>query len=182
MMLQDELYHVLIKNYERYPLMRLTDYYKLIHQAIFGPKHFSSKPDKEEFLNYLENELKDISFNEETKLIEYIGHGFYRVDLKVVISKRISKEVLIDGFYKTMLLDLGNKENRLTLMNHSLHTLKSFLKEQSLLDYLSEFDEFITELKQKNYPAVHHSEIYVSHYHPHYRVIHQNFLDIEHLK
>lgn len=181
-MLQDELYHVLLKHYEKYPLMTFIDYYKLIYQAVFGPKHFSSKPSKEELANYLEYELGNISFNEETELIEYIGYGFYRVDLKGVISKRISKEMLIDGFYMSMLMELGGQENRFKLMDHSLQKLNLFLIDQSLHDQLSEFNILITKLKEKNYPAVHHSDIYVSHYHPHYRVVHQNFLDIEHLK
>lgn len=174
---KNKWYEVLRKHHEMYPEMGLMDYYKLMHQSVFGPKHLLSKPNKDQLVHYLERELNEMTFDLHHEVLEYIGNDFYRVYLHAITLNLISKEVLIDAFYQSMVMDLESDAELFKKMDESLHVLKAFLKDKELMQEEHAFDEFMTELKDKKYPAIHHSDSYNQKYQPHYRVIHKSYLE-----
>lgn len=167
-----DLIYLIKKHHQMYPKMELEDDYKLLHQAIFGPKHLLFSPSKERLLDYLNREIDDMMMDSSHEILEYIGNGFYRVYLNSITLKLVTKEDLIDAFYESMFIDLGSHDSLQNIMDESLLTLKKFHES-------SHFDVFSKDIKLKNYPAIHHSESYQKKYEPHYRVIHHSLLPLK---
>lgn len=169
-MTKNEIKELLMKHHQKYPLMSLDDDYKLMHQVIFGPKHFMLNPHKEKVLNYLEHELNEMDLDDHHQVFEPIGNGFYRVYLNCLSLNVITKDELIDAFYRSMHLDLGEQDKLIKDMDDALAIVKEMTQDKN-------FTGKMAELKTKGYPAVHHSETYRNHYQPHYRVIHESCLN-----
>lgn len=169
--------NILLEHYQNYPLMTIEDYIKLIHQSVFGPKHFSSQPNQKDLMQYLEKEIEIMSKIEKTSYLDQIGFGYYRVDINAIHFHFISKETLIESFYKSMQRDV-KKEEAIIVMNQMFDTLIALIRNQEIPLDFTQSETFIAQYQSLGYPAIHHSEIYRINYAPHYRVIHQNDLNI----
>ena len=175
-MTEEKLKSILIAHYQRYPNMQVLDMIKLIYQQTFGPAHFSSSPSLKSIKEYLINELHSVKFNQETPLIEDIGNDYYRISLKMIVDQLLSLEDLSVMFYQSM-------SNSPSLSDH---TKQEFLKKIDSMIMLNQKKVFnydnqdlINEVKsyiQKGIHATHHSEEYLKHYDPHYRVIHKKYI------
>lgn len=142
----------------KYPNMTTQDYTKLLYQSFFGPGHFIKDID---FVNeYYYKELQNIQDSFDKNLYEHIGNNFVRVNMSVY-SKYFDNNALIKSFFESSKLDLN--QNIL---------LDKFKKALTLIPNDGFLDSY-------NFSNVHHSLIYNNLYHPHYRVIKENFLSID---
>ncbi len=173
---------------ERYPLSRLVDYYKNFFQDKFGPGHLIS--DTASAGAYLRRELaqmiseqdapddcrvcisnEEMQKEPDNNFAEYTGweQNYVRVNLQAVTEGKIS--------YKSLSCALFESARTAPALSIEDWTKEWRVIEQivlklnpSLPDAKSESEQIYKMLKTGNY-AVHHSEVYVKAYNPHYRLI-----------
>lgn len=143
---------------KKYPKITTQDYVKLLYQNHFGPGHFIK--DLDFVNNYYYKELQNINECYDTNLYEHIGNNFVRVNMHL-FSRHFNNDILINAFYESSKLHLDNES-----------LIDQFKMQLSLIPN----DGF---LNFYDYSNVHHSQIYNNLYHPHYRVITENFLSID---
>lgn len=144
-----------LKNHlKKYPLMQDEDIYKLAYQFYYGPAHFIK--DKNSAYQYLLDEAKEYSVEE--IIFEEVG-DYYRCylinDLEYLSS-------LFEAFY----LSAKEKEQPLDGFIDILNEICA---------YRPSFSSFVNKMKEVNYPAISHSQIYRNNYHPHYRLINKKY-------
>lgn len=161
----------------RYPHITLQDHVKRIHQSVFGPAHLHNTPSLDVLNDYIERELSGISQPLVSKEPEPIGHGFYRVYLDVNLQETEKKAALVAAFHQSMLLDLGSNALRYSCMDACLDTLLNWIQTEPTPFNYEAAKSWVVAYKTALYPAIHHSELYNQAYQPHYRVIHESFLN-----
>lgn len=162
--------NIIITHLTKYPLMTIQDMVKLVHQACFGPKHFSGSITIDKTEAYLMDELNVIE-SQSTTYIEAIGNDYVRVYLQAVLDKKVDIVTLNQSFYQSM-NDHINVDNAINTIDQLLDLILELVEKRQLPFSLHETVNFINDYRAKNYPAIHHSEIYKQTYEPHYRVIH----------
>lgn len=141
----------------KYPLMQLEDYIKLLFQCEFGPEHLVT--DKEKVIAYIKEELNNDSIYDKY-VVESLNNNLCRFHFNQLNETEIN--VLADLFIKTSQLHNGNK--------------KHFISElQQLSSQKKEWNSLIKEYLDKGIRPVHHSVIYRDAYKPHYRLIKYDF-------
>ena len=144
-------------HFKKYPLMQAEDVYKLAYQFYFGPAHFIN--DKEKAYNYLINEAKECT----SKEIEITDLGEYaRYSL---INDKEYLDKLFNAFYESAKVS----EKPIDGFIKILDICTNYLKEKAGI-----YDEFLillNKMKELNYPAISHSQIYRDNYNPHYRLV-----------
>lgn len=159
-----------------FPQSTLQDLYKSFFQDRFGPGHLVN--DTSAAGNYLRHELNSSEVFHDL-LYEPTGYeaNFYRVNLSVIKDNKISYNSFFDAFLRSVekvnLDDIekwksewAHIESVIVSMNLDL---KDFEKDKAMIHSV---------LEQGRY-AVHHSEIYGSEYHPHYRIIERTIFEKE---
>jgi hypothetical protein len=135
----------------KYPLIQPSDLTKLVYQSYFGPAHLIDNP--ESSMAYLVEECEYIKANQllsyNQDLIEDIGKNYVRVNLIPFLNEGLALEDL----------------NKALVLSASVPTKAHNLESRKLLE----------NIPSQGY---HHSDIYRSTYHPHYRVIHKDYLSI----
>ena len=159
-----------------YPKSTLQDLYKSFFQDRFGPGHLVN--DTSAAGNYLRYELNNSeSFHE--RYYEPTGYenNYYRVNLSVIRENKISYQKFFDAFLRSV-ENVGL--DKISEWKSEWSTIESVIISMNL--DLENFDADLqmihTVLEQGKY-AVHHSEIYNSEYHPHYRIIDKNIFEEE---
>ncbi len=156
--------------------MQLQDHVKRIHQCVFGPAHLHTNPSLERIEQYITQELQEVASNDDDPNIIDIGLGYVRVDLKVIKSALITVEELSKSFHQSMTMDTQNTTLKFENMKRELTLLMDMVKQGLLPFDFKASQMWIDHYTSLNYPALHHSDTYKSHYQPHYRVVHQQFL------
>jgi hypothetical protein len=155
--------------------MQLQDHVKRIHQCVFGPAHLHSTPSIEQIQQYITQELLEVEINDDPNIID-IGFGYVRIDIKVIKSSLITIDELSKSFHRSMLLEQKEVSSKHALMKHELTVLMNLIG-IGLLPYDTQASQlWIEHYTALGYPALHHSDAYKSHYQPHYRVIHHQYL------
>lgn len=155
-----ELLSVLLKHISKYPLIDIQDAAKVIYQHEFGCAHLSK--DIGAAYSALKNEYASVE-QRELPLLEDIGGGYARVDLRALKANGVTIEEVFDWVCKTAAGDSGS--------------LERFKKELELLKHpMLGFDperlaNFYAYYKNSGYAPIHHSARYVAQYAPAYRVI-----------
>lgn len=152
-----EFERVLLAHRERYPLMEPQDYGKLAYQNHFGPEHMIW--DKEEVLRRLREEWASISPEQPGRGPEGIGSGMCRFYLNHEPEKDIAAEVLGELFCRTA------KEYSTTA--EGLEDKLSALEKLPV----SGMHAWLEGYRGMGCPPVRHSETYRNAYHPHYRLL-----------
>lgn len=145
----------------RYPQMQPLDYGKLAYQSEFGPEHLVT--DKEAVLFYLRKEWKEIEEADKPCWSETIGNGLCRFHLGKVDDIEKSSSLLADLFILTSKEHKGTQEGLISKLQQ--------IQKRSIPG----FDSFLNEYKASNYPAVHHSQTFRDNYHPHYRLLRDEY-------
>ncbi len=159
-----------------YPKSTLQDLYKSFFQDRFGPGHLVN--DTSTAGKYLRYELNNSeSFHE--RYYEPIGHNvnFYRVNLSVLKKNKVTYQQFFDAFLRSV-------------KNVNLDDISEWKDEWAFIESviismnlnLENFDddlEMIHSILEQGEYAVHHSEIYNSEYHPHYRIIEKKIFEEE---
>ncbi len=162
------------KQMNAYPASTLKDIYKNFFQDAFGPGHLmSDAPDAEQAMrHYLESECKQAVNNPyHSPDYELTGwHGrFYRVNLSVIADGRISIDTFLAAFLASA------RQFTLPKVTDWAKEWEVIVEEASLLypslpNFTADRQAIADMLAQGHY-ASHHSDIYSTSYHPHYRLI-----------
>jgi hypothetical protein len=153
---------VIQEHLTRYPLLQIQDLYKLLHQAALGSEH--AVTDRESVERWLKRELAEMGNAALEPLIDPISQDgkFVRVHLRPYAAAGHDPMLLLNAFIRTANEHHGDAR-----------LLEQYWKDAGAMDFFpaSEMDGFFRELKQKSFPAVHHSAEYERLYKPAYRVV-----------
>lgn len=163
----------------RFPLWQVQDVYKLILQAAMGSEH--AMINREHARIWLEQEmsfLMPVHFPE--PLIEPINPGgsIVRLNLRPFTKLKQSSELLLEVFLRTSAEFFGSTVLLDSYASQAVEIAGELLPGSEP----HELENFLTEMKEKGYPSVHHSKIYTNEYAPAYRVIVRSFLPQEWLE
>ena len=163
---------LLREHFERRPLMRATDFYKLLFQGVFGVGHILGEGAR----GRLQGEAASIDIQdhpEEPKIERVSADGsMVRVNLRPYLRQNLS----LDRLYEAM--EGSSKETGIP--EKFLYAWSVFHKlavSGSIQVDLGELDSLNQELKEKGPSPHHHSESYRDAYYPAYRVVKREALD-----
>lgn len=166
---------ILLDHAARYPDWQIEDLYKLIHQAALGSEH--AVTGREQARCWLDDELAHLDSVKNEPLIDPIAEGgsIVRVHLRPLVENHLLPSQLLDAFLRTSREFRGSIQRLDDQWQQAV-----LLSSQGLLDFDPvEMISFYANIRSQGYPAVHHSDIYNSSYHPAYRVVAVEFLPPE---
>jgi hypothetical protein len=163
---------ILIAHSQRYPHWQVEDLYKLIHQAAMGSEH--AAPEETRARLWLFNEIRDLGEGPEEPLVDPISPdgALVRVHLRPFMRANLEVEKLLAAF-----LDTARG------IHGSVARLESYARvavqlagEGGLPFGAVELESFIEQMKERAFPAIHHSPAFAAEYRPAYRVAARQFL------
>ena len=159
---------ILRDHLSRYPAMQIQDVYKLLHQSALGSEHAISN--SEGARKWMERELAEMGSGIDEVTIDPISQDgqIVRVHLRPFVAQGGDSDSLLEAFVRTANEFQGDK-----------NILEDYwMVATGIMQFSStDMDEFIKSLREKDYPAVHHSSLYEKMYRPAYRVVLREFLD-----
>ena len=157
----EELRAVLRFHAQKYPLIDILDAAKLIYQHVLGCEHAIIRPYSA--YSFLKEEIASVR-QQSMPLLEDIGNGFSRVELRALEANGVSADELFDWFYVSSQYR-GDTDRFIASLQ--------LLREPDLgLGFDGErLDNFFGYYVSAGYPPVHHSPRYKMAYAPAYRVI-----------
>ncbi len=174
-------------HYQLFPESRIEDFYKLIYQAVMGPKHLIHN--KKGAFYSLEQEVKKLSFFLESPS-EKMMPLYFDISLNIPLvrlnllpyikesGRRKTKSEKVEKLFfylvKTAEEIIPEKEK----LVKKWQEVENLVRDREVEIGLSEYQEFTEKIIQDNFPAISHSIIYKEKYHPHYRVIKKDFLSV----
>ena len=162
------IHNAIMEEMHLHPEARLVDIYKFFFQGRFGPGHIIS--DKESALNYLQNELHNIT-DFDTVLWQPVGYNkqYYRVSLSLVKEGTLSEEELFNAFIQSAdSSTIPSIEEWIKEWDFILNIIKAM--NLKILNY-EEDKSILDDMLNEGNILVRHSDIYRKLYHPHYRVV-----------
>jgi hypothetical protein len=146
----------------RYPELQLQDLYKLLHQAVMGSGHAVSN--RETVERWLARELLEMGEGIPELLIDPISPNgeIVRIHLRPYIAAGHQPGKLLDAFIRTANEHHGDVQFLAQCWQDTIGMG---------LFPASEMNEFFGKLKDKGFPAVHHSTEFERLYRPAYRVV-----------
>lgn len=169
---------------KEYPESRVTDIYKSFCQDNLGPGHLI--PNREAALAYLESELsvyrQDLDSNRyERPALRYFTVGdegnYVRVDLSVILDSLVSTEDYLDAFVRSANEGVHKSPGEwkqkwaeiASCLREDFPDIPNAAQDLAFIDSLMSGDDLI----------IHHSRIFNSTYHPHYRIIARDIFESE---
>lgn len=156
--MKENFLKVLEAHTKRYPDMEPQDYGKLMFQSEFGAEHFAGE--KEEVLSFLRREISEISKKASPRSVESIGGGLCRFPLSF-LQEDYEVKLAADLFLLTAKKRRGTKEG----LMEKLHRASEIFG----------IGEWAAEWKKMGCPSVSHSDAYRRAYHPHYRLLQEDY-------
>ncbi len=157
---------------QRYPAMQIQDLYKLVYQAALGNEHLMT--DSAMVHDYLIKELESLrplgieASSAEPLLEEISPNGaVVRLNLRPFKARRGDDRVLFQAMMQTA-RTFQKSQDRL---ERYLSYLEQMADSGAIPFDAKAMQTFLGEMREKNYPAVHHSGAYGEKYSPAYRVI-----------
>ena len=165
---------LLMGHMDRRPLMRVTDYYKLIYQGVFGVGHIMG----EGAWGWLEREAEglDMSEHQGEPLIEAISvdGSVVRVNLRPYLREGGSLTALFDSMRETALVE-GSTEAFMEVWRVFL----TLVEEGRIEVDPADLEDIGVELREKGVIPHHHSQAYREAYYPAYRVVRRDTLNLD---
>lgn len=159
-----------------FPESTLQDLYKSFFQDRFGPGHLVI--DTASAGNYLRHELNNSdSFHEMYYEPTGCDTNYYRVNLSVIKENKISYQKFFDAFLRSV--DKVNFDDISEWKTEWSRIEEVIISMNLNLDNFEEDLKMIHSVLERGEYAVHHSEIYNSEYHPHYRIIGKKIFEEE---
>ena len=160
---------------ELFPESRLQDLYKSFFQDRFGPGHLIA--DRESALNFILTELAeaDTLMGPKTELCGWQGN-YVRVNLSVIADGMMTAVEMTDALMASAIEVKADDIERWKVEWAQIEAIIE--KNYPDLPDLAEDKVRIKELLDAGQYAYHHSPAYESAYHPHYRIILTNLLDL----
>lgn len=165
---------VLIDHARRYPLWKIDDLYKLIHQAAMGAEH--ALTDLAEVGEGLMHELTHLDLGPSESLIDPISPGgqVVRVHLRPFAALQLEQGGLLRAFIRTA--EISPSTERLD----DFAKVAIQLAGEGYLPFAADrVRRYLAEQRASGFPAVHHSREYERSYKPAYRVVARCFLTEE---
>lgn len=159
---------LLTKHCQRYPKLQIRDVFKFLHQSTFGCEHLVSS--LETATQYISKEYADIHHEGEEE-IEVLDGAYSRVHLSY-LDKGLTANTLAKLFVAS---SKKEKESSCELL-FKLGVAKELIREGTLPFSEDEFDKAVSEWQEKDFCAIHHSDIFRENYHPSYRVISNDYI------
>ena len=163
--------NLLISHYATYPRLEVADIFKFIFQSAFGCEHFVSS--EERALNYIKAELERINGDQSAPRIDALDGDYSRVHLSC-INDTLSAEALAKYFCLSAKVEPDGKERLL----EKISVARELIADGTIPLSLSDFDELHAKWEAAGYPAIHHSESFREAYHPAYRVIANEYVNM----
>ena len=168
MIVREALLRLIRSEYALFPKAYLQDYYKILYQACHGAEHAVNSLDGVARSLISEWNLLIPSF--ETPFINDISldRPLVRLNLARCKADRIPIEKIAQAFFRGAKIIKPLKKTEFATY---VELLRDCLRESVQSIDPGESDRFFDEIAIRDYPVVHHSEIYRTLYNPHYRVI-----------
>ena len=162
---------LLISHYAAYPRLEVADIFKFIFQSAFGCEHLVSS--EERALNYIKAELERIKDESSEPRIDALDGDYSRVYLSC-LNDNVTPEVLAKYFCLSAKVEPDGKERLL----EKIAVARDLIADGTIPLSLSDFDELHAKWREAGYPAIHHSESFREAYHPAYRVIANEYVNM----
>ncbi|MBO5250827.1 MAG: hypothetical protein J6B31_02365 [Bacteroidaceae bacterium] len=159
---------------QKYPKATLQDIYKGGFQDVFGPAHLLTN--RKSVKNYIVHELNTAQSFEASYYEPCSWKGnFYRVNLSVIRDGKVSMDEFIDAFMGSANgIDTTLTQSWIEEWNQIQQAVRATLP--NLKGYEEDYIHLSRLLKEGKY-IVHHSRIFNTTYHPHYRIIRKDLFD-----
>jgi len=151
----------------RYPLMRSTDLYKLIYQAAMGSAHRVQSINSAREL--FKEEISNIGSGPVEPVVDIVAHdgSVCRINIRPYLQAGYNSGKLIEMFCRTA-EEFTGSTIKLELYCWWILRMKA---DGLLTANIQDINQYLTEMAESGYPAVHHSSVYRNAYSPSYRVI-----------
>ena len=162
---------LLREHFERRPLMRATDFYKLLYQGVFGVGHIMG----DAAWDWLRREAEGLNLEKhpgEPLLEEVSADGsMVRVNLRPYLRRGLPLEGLFEAMKETALRGGSNEQ-----FLEAWEVLKGLAASGDIQIDSGELETLDEELRTGGPSPHHHSETYREEYHPAYRIVRKEFL------
>ena len=163
---------ILVAHSRRYPRWNVEDLYKLIHQAAMGSEHAVSEEAKAR--QWLLGEIGNLGDGPDEPLVDAISPdgAVVRVHLRPFVRANKGVQQLFDAFLRTA-RDFRGSESQLETYGRDAVGIAADDAFPFSADQLA---TFVGRMKERGFPAVHHSPAFGAEYRPAYRVVAREFL------
>ncbi|MGI6509503.1 MAG: hypothetical protein ACOX1L_02815 [Erysipelotrichaceae bacterium] len=159
---------ILINEYQKYPKLQIQDILKFLFQSSFGCNHMLSSL---EFVTDCIIKEADSLKQYNNVLVEQLDGYYSRVNLSY-LEKGLSAETLGKLFY----VSAKKEENGLDSLTDKLKATDELIKDGLLPFSIEDFKAMVNTWSKQDYPAIHHSDIFINEYMPAYRVISNEYI------
>lgn len=164
-MKKEAVERLLTVHFELRPLMRATDFYKLLYQGVFGVGHIMARGAR----GWLEKEAEGLNLQEhpEEPLLEEVSADgtMVRVNLRPYLRRGLP----LDGLFSAM--EASRVEGSSEEFMDAWVVFKALVASGRMKVDVSELEALDDELRREGCRPHHHSEAYQAAYHPAYRVV-----------
>jgi hypothetical protein len=152
---------------QRHPAMQIQDLYKLVYQAALGNEHLMT--DSAMVHNYLIRELESVQADSNEPLLEAISFdgAAVRLNLRPFKARQGDHRAL----FQAMMQTARNFQKSPGRLARYLSRLEQMADSGDIPFEATAVQSVFREMREKGYPAVHHSAAYKERYAPAYRVI-----------
>ena len=162
-----DLQNLLQYHYRQYPQMTFEDVYKLLYQGTMGNVHFIDN--QEAARAYLYKEFTYIKPDSSLPRTEPVSLDGSMIRLNLAPYKAQGGEIA--PLFTAMLRTADEFNPSLSALQDILNKTQQLADNHSIPLDPQAFSTLLAEIDSLKYPAIHHSDIYKSTYHPSYRVI-----------
>ena len=162
----------------RYPAMEAEDWYKLVHQSVFGAGH--AIQNVETAHDWLIREWEDLETVSNEPLVEILGPDsmYARINLRPYKSAGGRSDELFQAFLQTANHGAEPGDG----FERYWQSLRDAAKKRTITVSLDALDSLYSIMSAEGLPAIHHSERYSRLYDPAYRVVSRELLqEMQHL-
>jgi len=158
---------VITAQLQRHPAMQIEDLYKLVYQAALGNEHLMT--DSTMVHDYLIQELESVQADSSEPLLEEISPdgAVVRLNLRPFKARHGEHRALFQAMMQTARTFQKSQEQ----LEQHLHDLEKMAAASAIPFEADAVQSFFHEMREKEYPAVHHSDAYAEKYSPAYRII-----------
>ena len=169
---------ILEEQHARYPAMEAQDWYKLVHQSVFGAGH--AIQNVETAHDWLIREWKDLDTVSNEPVVEFLGPDslYARVNLRPYKSAGGKFDQLFRAFLQTANQGTGSGDG----FERYWQSLRDAAKKRTITVSVDALDSLYSIMSAEGLPAIHHSKRYSGLYDPAYRVVSRDLLqEMQHL-
>jgi hypothetical protein len=151
----------------RYPAMQIEDLYKLVYQATLGNEHLMT--DSAMVHDYLIQELESVRADSAEPLLEEISPdgAVVRLNLRPFKARHGDHHALFRAMMQTARTFQKSPER----LEQRLGDLEQMAGSGAIPFDANSVKSYFRAMREKGYPAVHHSNAYKEKYSPAYRII-----------